>query len=243
MDIVVTQYESGMSKDYVLVHKNTKCEASRVIPLFDGFNSEGENLIVGKPNEGRGNAAFIHFENDRLLTKHYKRGGLIAKLSSDRYFWLGLNKTRAFKELKILGEMLTLGLPVPKPFAARIKQSGFTYSEDIITYEIQGVESLGEISKKNSHERWGSVGELIKKFHKHNIYHADLNAHNILLGDNDAYLIDFDRGKKCKGVLNYWKKSNLKRLYKSLVKLRRLEGIHFTQDNWQSLLQGYNQLS
>ena len=50
--------------------------------------------------------------------------------------------------------------------------------------------------------------------------HADLNAHNILFDSNGrGWLIDFDRGV-LRIPATHWRERNLKRLLRSLLKLR-----------------------
>src|SRR5687768_10534560 len=36
------------------------------------------------------------------VLRHYRRGGLIAKLSQDGYLWTGASRTRSFKEWRLL---------------------------------------------------------------------------------------------------------------------------------------------
>ncbi len=56
----------------------------------------------------------------------------------------------------------------------------------------------------------------------------------------DVYLIDFDKG--CVRHLGEaWKASNLARLQRSLLKFKSLNAaFHFSQDDWEALLAGYN---
>ena len=98
---------------------------------------------------------------------------------------------------------------------------------------------------------WQRVGACIRRFHDRGVYHADLNARNILLGNEGAseagkiYLIDFDNGHiRCEPNDDGqgWKAANLARLLRSLNKFGRLSpGFHFTEDDWQQLLTGYQQ--
>jgi 3-deoxy-D-manno-octulosonic acid kinase len=85
------------------------------------------------------------------------------------------------------------------------------------------------------------------------VCHADLNAHNILIGQLDAqmdaapdsqpervYLIDFDRGTLRKP--GFWQDANLVRLRRSLEKITwELPAERFTEDDWHGLLDGYQQ--
>ena len=92
-----------------------------------------------------------------------------------------------------------------------------------------------------SDDIWQAVGQCIQHFHNENIFHADLNANNILLDEhNTVFLIDFDRGEFRRD--GSWKQSNLERLLRSLNKLQNIHThFYFTQDNWQTLMQAYQE--
>ena len=84
---------------------------------------------------------------------------------------------------------------------------------------------------------WIAIGRCLRRFHELGVCHADLNAHNILIGTGaelpaepvppDAplpvpryervFLIDFDRGTLRKP--GFWKDDNLVRLRRSLEKI------------------------
>ena len=69
--------------------------------------------------------------------------------------------------------------------------------------------------------------------------HADLNAHNVLLGaDRTVYLLDFDRGRvRSRGS---WEQVVLERLHRSLVKVTDgLPSGRFGPEQWRRLLDGY----
>ena len=90
-------------------------------------------------------------------------------------------------------------------------------------------------------ELWQEIGKTLAIFHKNNVYHADLNAHNILMNkDNNAWLIDFDRGE-IKQQRGQWCQDNLDRLLRSFNKeLNQLPQFYFEQDNWKTLMAAYN---
>ena len=61
------------------------------------------------------------------------------------------------------------------------------------------------------------IGQTIAKFHHHQIYHHDLNIHNIMLDiENEVWLIDFDKCGIRQG--SNWKNSNMARLKRSFEK-------------------------
>ena len=91
-----------------------------------------------------------------------------------------------------------------------------------------------------SFTQWIAVGRCIRRFHDAGVYHADLNAHNILLTPEQVYLIDFDRGELRKR--GWWADTTLVRLYRSLEKVTLLAAPEsFTDEDWHSLLAGYRE--
>jgi 3-deoxy-D-manno-octulosonic acid kinase len=188
---------------------------------------------------GRGSVCFLSTEYGNWVLRHYRRGGLIAKLSADRYWWWGASRTRSFAEWRLLAELRRLDLPVPAPVAARYSRSGLTYRADLITAELPDSRTLATaMTETVPAERWQRIGRTIARFHACGVHHADLNAHNILLGSHGAvYVLDFDRGRiRPRGA---WEQTVLARLKRSLEKISRLRGVQFPEELWRLLMQGY----
>ena len=190
---------------------------------------------------GRGSAWFISSVACPWVLRHYRRGGLIARLSTDRYVWAGEARVRAFAEWRLLHHLFGRGLPVPAPVAARYQREGFFYRCDLITRRIAGAEPLSSLLARGAlaGASWRSIGAAIARVHAAGADHADLNAHNILLdGDGVVSVIDFDRGRLRNG--GSWMRRNLARLQRSLVKVTRaLPPDRFDAAAWQLLLAGY----
>jgi len=191
---------------------------------------------------GRGATHFVHNRDRRLVLRHYRRGGLVSLLSSDRYIWCGEEQTRAFTEWSITYRLHRAGLPVPAPIAARYVRHGRTYRGDIITERLATVGSLAECLGLGalSIVTWISVGRCIRRFHDFGVCHADLNAHNVLLSEDSVYLIDFDRCQLRRAGM--WRDANLVRLRRSLEKITYgLPADRFSEADWHALLNGYRQ--
>lgn len=186
---------------------------------------------------GRGSAWFIASGTRQWALRHFRRGGIIARLSRDCYVWAGEKRVRAFDELRLLESLVQQGLPVPKPVAARYQRSGLCYRCDLITQRIANAEPLSAALARGSlpEPRWRAVGAAIARLHRAGADHADLNAHNILLdAKGTVSVIDFDRGRlRTPGV---WGRRNLQRLRRSLAKIGR-----FSEESWQWLMSGYRQ--
>lgn len=206
------------------------------------------NAITGSA-QGRGTTWFVRYENNKSkqskhwVLRHYYRGGLIGKLIHDSYLFISQRKTRAAQEFALLAHMQTLALPTPKPIAYRVTRQGLFYQADLLSSRIENAQDLVAIlSKKTiSSTLWKKIGITIKRFHDHNIYHHDLNAHNILIDTNEnVFLIDFDRGEIRTSNQSQWQKSNMARLQRSFLKEeKQLPKFYWTQENWQLLLEAY----
>ena len=146
------------------------------------------------------------------------------------------------QEMEMLSTMHEAQLPVPKPAAVRIHKNKFTYQADIITVLIPNAKTLSSVLMRVAlaNETWQRVGRVIKNFHNHNCYHADLNAHNIMLNnEGGVYLIDFDKSE-IKASSGKWKVKNLQRLKRSLEKLaKNNKGFNYSPADFDSMMQGY----
>lgn len=191
---------------------------------------------------GRGGVQIIKTPAGEGVLRHYRRGGMVAKLLGDRYLWRGADATRCFAEFRLLAEIARLGLPGPAPLAARYTRHGLHYRADLITRRLLEVQTLAQCLAAGRLDAAlaGAVGELVARFHRAGIWHADLNAHNVLVGQAGLYLIDFDRG--ClRAPGEGWRMANLARLRRSLLKLgAAAQGeAAFDQQLWQPLLAAY----
>ncbi len=185
-------------------------------------------------NSGRGSAWVIKTEWGKWVLRHYFRGGLYAKVSKDLYLWTGLNQCRAFREFQLLDKIQSWGLPAPKPIAARVIKKGLYYSNDLIMEQIPHKSTWAQslLESKQNIRQWEQIGHTIAQFHQHGIDHSDLNAHNILLSDDQINLIDFDNST-IKAPHIKWQKKNINRLKRSIEKVSQKT----CKDDWSKLWQ------
>jgi len=139
---------------------------------------------------------------------------------------------------------MQMGLPVPRPVAARYQRSGFIYRADLITARLPDVESFAGRLERGavSAKVWSRVGECIARFHRAGVWHADLNAHNIQIDSAERiFLLDFDRGR-IRVPARSWQQSNLARLHRSLAKIsaNSAAALQFSTEEWRCLIEGYN---
>jgi 3-deoxy-D-manno-octulosonic acid kinase len=191
---------------------------------------------------GRGGVAIVATPVGECVLRHYRRGGLVAALMGDRYLWTGADRTRPFAEFRLLAEIARLELPGPKVVAARYCRHGPYYAADLITRRIADAQTLAEClaARRLDGELAEEVGALVARFHRDGVWHADLNAHNVLVTPGALYLIDFDRGRM-RIPATAWQRANLQRLRRSLLKLgAAADGeAAFEKNIWQPLLYRY----
>ncbi|MDW8258227.1 MAG: 3-deoxy-D-manno-octulosonic acid kinase [Gammaproteobacteria bacterium] len=210
---------------------------------FEPEHWEKHGAIEGSAR-GRGATWFVRHGSTPLVLRHYRRGGLIARWLGDRYWYTNAEATRPFREWSLTHWCHVRGLPVPEPVAARYVRDGRWYRGDLLTRRIVDVESLAQrlAAGPVSLPRWVAIGRTIGRLHAALVCHADLNAHNILLADDErAYLVDFDRGYVATRR-GFWCDANLVRLRRSLEKVTEpLPPGRFTDADWHSLLAGYRE--
>ena len=176
------------------------------------------------------------------MLKHYYRGGLIGKFNKDAYLFSNNENTRATKEFELLNQLRDLNLPAPKPIACRVIKNGLFYTADILTERVCNAQDLISllIEQRVTICLWKKIGETIRAFHDHNVYHHDLNIHNILIDDKEnVWLIDFDQGEIRTNSSN-WKAENMSRLLRSFKKEKtKLPALNWQENEWDLLLKGY----
>lgn len=207
---------------------------------FEPAYWQSRGAIAGSAS-GRGSTLFIETDGIAWALRHYHRGGLLARWLGDRYFDRGEATSRPIEEFRLTRRLRHLGLPVPTVVAARYVRSGRFYRGDLITERIAEVRTLAmRIIALDLHdEDWYLIGQLVARFHRVGLDHADLNAHNILHGaDGCWWMIDFDRGRLRERGL--WCDANLVRLRRSILKVSdSLPQRPFDERDWSHLLTGY----
>ena len=207
---------------------------------FDHAYWEQRAAVRGRAG-GRGTTWFVAAPERQLALRHYRRGGWMARLSADRYLFLGEARTRPVREWRVHVALHRAGLPVPEPVGVRLRRDGLFYQGDILTERLFDVQPLSARLQESalSVSEWITIGRCLRRFHDFGLDHADLNAHNILCrGRDEVFLIDFDRGAlRAPGL---WRDANLVRLRRSLLKVTRpLPADRFSETDWHSLLAGY----
>lgn len=209
---------------------------------FDPAYWRKRDAITGEA-PGRGATLFFVDGKQEYALRHYRRGGLVARVCADRYVWRGEADTRPVAEWHLTYHLAHAGLPVAPPVAARYVRRGLLYRGDLITGRLLGTMSLAAALGQGAVPivTWVEIGRCLRRFHDLGVCHADLNAHNILLGPERAvHLIDFDRATLRRPGL--WRDANLVRLRRSLDKVTdELPAGRASEADWHSLLAGYRE--
>lgn len=184
---------------------------------------------------GRGQIVQIDVAGRSAVLRRYRRGGWVARLLQDRYLWTGLERSRPAREFRTTLALFEAGLPVARPLAALVQWDRLTARGALVTEYIGDSRTLAQslpvmvtdqpVAVSGNRIPWAAVGRTLRRFHDAGLDHADLNAHNILLGaDEQVHVIDFDRARwrSPEGdAQQRWRSGNLRRLHRSLLKLCR----------------------
>jgi len=191
---------------------------------------------------GRGGAWFVDAPFGRCVLRHYLRGGMVARLNKRYYFWQGADVTRSFAEFRLMRSLRAQGLPVPRPLAALYVRQGWYYQAAILMERLENTQSLGQYMHSDGEQApWKAAGQLVARFHRAGLNHADLNAHNILFDEQHyGWLIDFDRSNM-RIPETLWRERNLARLRRSLHKLRGQCSYEQTEGYFARLQQAYDE--
>jgi 3-deoxy-D-manno-octulosonic acid kinase len=190
---------------------------------------------------GRGGAWFIRTGEGDAVLRQYLRGGWMANLSRDGHLWRGINRVRSFAEFRVLRALRARKLPVPLPFAAYYRREGLHYRAAILMQRLPGVRPLAELAAIDE-APWEAAGELVARFHRAGLDHADLNAHNLLFdATGQGWVIDLDRGRIHIPATG-WRERNLARLKRSLLKLRGKREVDAVERDFARLRDAYDRI-
>ncbi|MBF7053699.1 3-deoxy-D-manno-octulosonic acid kinase [Halomonas sp. KAO] len=217
-------------KFYILYDKDSLCDADQAPQIgpstFEPDWWLAQGRVTGQA-PGRGASLFLDAgTGEEWVLRPYRRGGMVARFSDARYLWTGLERTRAFREMRLTADLLARDLPVPRPVAANVTRHGLTYEAALLTVRIPGARALASLLENGEAdgELLQRVGATIRRFHDTGLDHVDLNARNLLVDKGGkVWLIDLDRCRlRPDGA---WKARNLKRLESSVAKFVATEEI------------------
>jgi 3-deoxy-D-manno-octulosonic acid kinase len=191
---------------------------------------------------GRGSSSCqIDIDGEHAILRQYHRGGYIGRWLDRQYLWLGKSMTRPWREWEVLRRARSAALPVPKPIAACVWRFGPWYHAALIIHYFDDTEMLTQrlAREKLPPQKWRDLGSLFGRMHGAGIRHADLTSDNVLIDSQDRfYLVDFDKARMMKR-LDDWQWRPLYRFQRSVLKRQQKNPLHFDENDWQSLMDGY----
>jgi tRNA A-37 threonylcarbamoyl transferase component Bud32 len=149
-----------------------------------------------RPLAGRGVAYAFQLKptTTRVVVRHNRHGGLFAPLTGDRF----LAPTRGPYELEVSLSLAKLGVPTPEILGYAVYPPGGIFQRcDVCSREVPGGKDLAEILRTGSApERSAAlehVAALVGALSRAGARHHDLNAKNVLIAGERAYVLDVDR--------------------------------------------------
>jgi len=188
---------------------------------------------------GRGAAWFVDTPSGDCVLRLYRRGGLVARVSTADYLWLGEAHARSVAEFRLAREARRRGIPVPAPVAAYYARHGMRYRAAILVERLHHVETLAARAL-SPRAPWVEAGRLVARMHRAGLDHADLNADNLLFdAQGHGWVIDLDRGL-FRTIGSGWRERNLQRLHRSLLKRRGVRDIGDVEEDFTRLREAYD---
>jgi len=181
---------------------------------------------------GRGRVSRFPLTSGEGVLRHYRRGGLIARLSKDRF--LG---NRMLAEFRVHLALYQQGFSVPEPLGVVWERRGPLYRGAIATRSLEAITLLDYLNGGAANPQiLAQCGRRIRELHDLGVWHADLQIKNIMTEGAQIWLIDFDNARMGKPLSNLARARNLLRLRRSLEKHGR------SLDNFEAILEGYGKL-
>lgn len=171
---------------------------------------------------GRGDAWYVEGPFGAGVLRHYRRGGLMARVSTRHYLWMGEARTRCVREVDLLEALVAAGLPVPAPIAGAWWREGLFYRAALLMVRVPvRADLMSLVHDDVANAPWEAVGSTLARFHCFGAHHPDLNARNVLQRtDGGITVIDWDRGTAGHAP-GRWCEDEIARLGRSLRKYRR----------------------
>ena len=191
--------------------------------------------------------------NERIVIRHFQRGGMIRKLIPDLY----CGASRPLQELWVGYRAREKGVPFADIVAAcHTKIFGKLHRGDLATREIKDgkdlaayLADLGQpLTREKVLEKRKVIkvaGELVRVMHEAGIFHGDLNLKNIILQTTSSqnikgFLIDFDKSFIRSPLKGKQRIRNLLRLNRSAEKFKK-QGLPLTRTDAIRFLLSYLQ--
>lgn len=192
---------------------------------------------AARPGGGRGGAWIASLPPvGEAVVRPGRRGGWFGRLVRSRYF-VG---DRFVDELFLTERLRRRGAPVPEPLAAVRRERRPGYETWLVTRRIPGAvpvaEGLADAPADRVPGLLEAAGRAVGRLHRAGGDHADLNAWNLLVADDEAWVVDLDRGQLRPAPLAPGRAAaDMTRLRRSFAKLGLIEALAA----WPAFERGY----
>lgn len=186
------------------------------------------------PETGRGSVCRFEYPGGTGVLRHYLRGGLMHHFVKDTYL-----HNRPWREFGVHHYLETSGFRVPHLLGVAWTRSLLGYRGAIATEYVAGKTLLEWLKEPHAdtEELMTKVGALIRQMHDLGVWHADLQLKNILVSQEEPWLLDFDQARRQSTLPEFMRARNLLRLRRSIYK-NRLSAHYYAQ-----ILRGYGAIA
>ncbi len=233
-------------KTYLLLHADYEESLLRQ-GIKDPETFFKTHLLTTKYLNGRTPHPSIPLEGGgRIVIRKYSHGGLLRGFSRDLFLF----GARSFKELSLTEEIRASGIRTVQPIGAIHKIIFWPfYRAYLLSLEIPHARNLIQYIHENGanpssenllHKRKmiRTAGLLLRQFHQKGFYHRDLQLKNLLVVEDQVFIIDFDRSYRKASLSPAERVKNLLRLHRSADKWRRF-GLPITRTDSMRFLKAY----
>lgn len=171
----------------------TQLSSAVMAQSVECFQSPGD--LAPSALEGRQSVSRTHLPGiGPVVVKHYRRGGLLARLIEKTYW--GMGQKRCQIEFEMMEMARRLGVQTPKPVAFAYRGRLF-YENWLITEQLPAVQSmvqLADTAPLMADAALQALGRQMRVLIDNGIQHADFHPGNVLVDESGmVYLVDFDK--------------------------------------------------
>jgi 3-deoxy-D-manno-octulosonic acid kinase len=179
-------------------------------------------LVTGWLEGGRTRHALVKFGGESWVLKAYRRGGVVGRWNSSRYWGRG----RFLEELRVASSAEERGIATAEVLALVFEDAGLgSLRAWLLTRYLPGVRPLHTyFGDRDEAAIFQAAGDAVARMHKASIDHPDLHLGNIVgsvdAGGAHAHIVDWDRAR-CRAPGAWNPLENLVRLWRSAEKGRK----------------------
>lgn len=231
---------SGSSPGRLLILRSNSRESLLSAGVVDPVQLATGELVTGHLAGGRARHAVVRYRGEEWVVKTYRRGGVLGKLNSQRYWGSG----RFLQELRLANAAEAAGVPTAEILALILEPAGLgSLRAWLVTRYLRGSLPLDQaFGNPPDALLFHEAGRVVRRMHLAGIDHRDLHLGNIM-GERSGdlarvHVVDWDLA--CLRSRDTWNPcSNLSRLWRSLEKARRKRPLPGFGRALRAFLRGY----